>query len=104
MAFLDAHWYGRAIAAILWGLWLLPSSLLGQKSRWMPRPIALLLAVGCFAYLADSVANLLFPALKSLTGAILLLPTAGEIGCIVWLLSGRVGRRQANALSTRQTR
>lgn len=98
LALLDAHWYGRAIAAIFWGLWLLPLGLLGWKSGWMPKPIAVLLAVGCFAYLADSAATLLFPAYSALTGVSLVVPTAGEIGCIIWLLSGGVRLRARRGL------
>lgn len=59
--FLDLHEYGIHIAGIFWGLWLFPMGYLVFKSGFLPRVLGILLMIGCFGYLIDSVAAFLFP-------------------------------------------
>lgn len=59
--FLDLRGRGFDIAGIFWGLWLFPMGLLVYRSSFIPRIIGLLLMLGCFAYLANSFASLVYP-------------------------------------------
>jgi hypothetical protein len=61
MFFLDLHGYGISIAQIFWGLWLFPLGYLVFKSGFLPRILGILLMIGCFGYLIDSVTFFLFP-------------------------------------------
>lgn len=51
----EMHQSGVMIAQIFWGLWLFPMGYLAYKSGYVPRLIGVLLMVGCFGYLADSI-------------------------------------------------
>lgn len=94
MLSLDAYRNGILVSEIFWGLWLLPFGYLVFKSGLLPRILGVLLMVGCFGYLMDVVATLLFPALsESAVGGMLTLPAAiGEISTCLWLLI--VGARE----------
>ncbi|MCF7823656.1 MAG: DUF4386 domain-containing protein [Candidatus Marinimicrobia bacterium] len=59
--FLDIHKYGIFIAQIFWGLWLFPMGYLIYKSGFLPRVIGLLLMIGCFGYVIDSLLFFLDP-------------------------------------------
>jgi hypothetical protein len=59
--FLDLHEYGIQIAGLFWGLWLFPMGYLVFKSNYIPKIIGVLLMIGCFGYVADSLTFLLFP-------------------------------------------
>ena len=59
--FLDLHEHGVSIAQIFWGLWLFPLGYLVYKSGFLPRILGVLLMIGCFGYLIDSVTFILFP-------------------------------------------
>lgn len=51
----DMHQSGVMVAQIFWGLWLFPMGYLAYRSGYIPRLIGLLLMIGCFGYLADSL-------------------------------------------------
>lgn len=59
--FLDLRGTGFDIAGIFWGLWLFPLGWLVYRSGFIPRVLGILLMVGCFAYLANSVMSLALP-------------------------------------------
>jgi len=59
--FLDLHEQGIAIAGIFWGLWLFPMGYLVFKSRFLPGILGILLMIGCFGYLIESIAIFLVP-------------------------------------------
>ena len=61
MLFLDLHEHGIFIAQLFWGLWLFPMGYLVFKSGFLPGFIGVLLMIGCFGYLIDSVIFFLFP-------------------------------------------
>jgi hypothetical protein len=88
MIFLAAYRYGGLMAALLWGLWLLPFGLLLLRSGFAPKWLGVLMIVGCFAYLLHSIAWIFFPSFGELTNRSLILPTIGEVGTIGWLLLG----------------
>lgn len=59
--FLNLRSTGFELAGIFWGLWLFPMGLLVYRSGFIPRILGVLLMMGCFAYLANSLAFLVFP-------------------------------------------
>ncbi len=59
--FLNLRGAGFDIAGIFWGLWLFPLGWLVYRSGFIPRVLGILLMVGCFAYLANSVTSLALP-------------------------------------------
>ena len=81
--FLNMHAYGYTIAEIFFGLWLFPIGYLVFTSGFLPRILGVLLIIGCFGYLAQSVVDLLFPN----SGVIIYLYTSwGELIFPLWLL------------------
>ncbi len=57
--FLGLHRDGIFVAQIFWGLWLFPMGYLIIKSGFIPKIIGILLIIGCFGYLSDSIIYLL---------------------------------------------
>jgi len=57
--FLDMHNSGIYIAQIFWGLWLFPMGYLIYRSGFIPKIIGVLLMIGCFGYVSDSIVYLL---------------------------------------------
>lgn len=93
LGFLRLRDIGIGIATAFWGLWLLPFGVLAFKSGFVPRLIGVLLIVGCFGYLAQSVTAILAPAYLNLVFNVTLpLVGPGELFAIIWLLvkGGRV--------------
>ena len=80
--FLNLHLDGILIAQIFWGLWLLPLGYLVFKSGFLPRILGILLIIGCFGYLTDSFALILFPGFKPIAQYTFI----GELLLPLWLL------------------
>ena len=83
MFFLDLGHYGAFIAAIFWGLWLLPMGYLVFKSGFLPRIIGVLLIIAGFGYIIDSAALFLLPDLNI---NISQFTFYGELLMLLWLL------------------
>ncbi|NTW43958.1 MAG: DUF4386 domain-containing protein [Anaerolineaceae bacterium] len=83
MFFLDLGHYGSFIAAIFWGLWLLPMGFLVIKSGFLPGIIGVLLIVAGFGYLIDSVGLFLLPNLNLDLSKFTFI---GEFLMLLWLL------------------
>jgi hypothetical protein len=83
MHFLDIREHGISIAGIFWGLWLFPMGYLVFKSGYIPRILGILLMIGCFGYLIESVILFLFP---SIDVTISLYTFWGEVLFPLWLL------------------
>ncbi len=81
--FLEMHTYGVQIAGVFWGLWLFPMGYLVYKSNYIPKIIGILLMIGCFGYLLDSVLFILFPDLGVSVSQFTFI---GEIALPLWLL------------------
>jgi hypothetical protein len=81
--FLEMHEYGIQIAGIFWGLWLFPMGYLVYKSSYIPKLIGVLLMIGCFGYLLDSVLAIAAPELGV---TISQFTFVGEIALPLWLL------------------
>jgi hypothetical protein len=81
--FLKMHEYGIQIAGVFWGLWLFPMGYLVFKSTYIPKIIGILLMIGCFGYLLDSVLFILAPELGVTVSQYTFI---GEIALPLWLL------------------
>lgn len=86
MLFLNLFKDGVLIAEIFMGLWLFPLGWLFFKSGFMPKPLGILLMVGCFGYLADSFAGLVMPAWQAVAAQGVLLSALAELATVCWLL------------------
>jgi hypothetical protein len=86
MLFLRLHSQGFVAAQIFWGLWLLPFGLLVYRSRFLPRVLGVWLIINCFAYLADSLTSLFWPAYVHAVSQVTLVPKFGEVAVMFWLL------------------
>jgi uncharacterized protein DUF4386 len=84
---LDMHNYGFLIAQIFFGLWLAPLGYLAYKSGLFPRALGVVLVVATISYLVDVLAAFSSPDLaKQVHPFLIIAPTIGEIGMVVYLL------------------
>jgi hypothetical protein len=83
MLFLDLHQHGISIAQVFWGLWLLPLGNLVFRSGFLPRILGVLLMIGGFGYLIDSVTFVLFPNFDATISQFTFI---GELLLPLWLL------------------
>ena len=98
MLFVDMHHDGYLIAQMFFGLWLLPLGYLVVTSGYFPKTLGVVLAIGCFGYLADVFAHFLTPTISVRISPFLLTPAAvGELWLVAWLLvkAVRVPEREA---------
>lgn len=87
LLFVGLHSQGFIVAAVFWGLWLLPLGALVIRSGFAPRPIGVLLILAGIAYVIDSFTALLLPQYRPLTSiAALPFEAAGELSMVGWLL------------------
>ncbi len=98
MTILAAYRFGGLLAAVFWGLWLLPFGLLLLRSGLAPRVLGVLMTIGCLAYLLHVAVELFVPSLGPAVAWGLVVPTLGEVGTIAWLLLG--GPKGAGASSS----
>ncbi len=68
------------------GLWLFPLGWLFYQSGFMPKPLGILLMLGCFGYLVDAFAGLVMPDWQALTKPGVTLPAVAELATVFWLL------------------
>ncbi|MDQ2862508.1 MAG: DUF4386 domain-containing protein [Bacteroidota bacterium] len=84
------HYYnnGNQIISIFSGLWLFPLGYLIFKSGLLPKILGIFLMIGCFGYLIDFFAGLLFPGYNEMeiSNYVILPASLGEIGTCLWLL------------------
>jgi hypothetical protein len=87
--FLRLHTQAVIVAEIFWGLWLFPLARLALRSKVVPRVVGVLLYLAGSAYLVVTLAAVLAPAYASFVNSVALLPEAGELSMIVWLITTR---------------
>ena len=86
MLFLKLRDHQNTAAEVLWGVWLLPLALLVYRSCFLPRFLGVWLALGGFAYLALSLAGVLWPQVQGKVFEISQPALFGEIALMLWLV------------------
>jgi len=86
MFFLRLHGQGFVVNEIFWGVWLLPLGLLVFRSRFLPRFLGIWLIVACFAWIALSITELLYPGSSAAFSKPIQFVTVGEMAFALWLL------------------
>lgn len=86
--FLDLHRFGNLIAAIFFGLWLIPLGLLVFRSGFLPRFLGILLMIGSPGYLVAFVQGFFFPESERTlwSNPFLVVTHASELALLLWLL------------------
>jgi hypothetical protein len=78
---------GYLIASMFFGLWLLPLGYLVIKSGYFPKPLGVLLILGCVAYVASLFTQVLAPAAgTSAEPVFLTIGGTAELSFLAWLL------------------
>lgn len=80
----STHLWG--VAALFFGLWLIPMGWLVLRSQWLPRPLGLVLMAGGVCYLASALINYLFPGGDLITQLLTLPATIGEVWIMGYLI------------------
>ena len=84
--FLHLHHQVIVAAEAFWGLWLFPLAALTWRSRFLPRFLAIWLALNGVAYLAQCLTGLLWPAWEDRVSNLLFPVLLGEVAFVLWLL------------------
>jgi hypothetical protein len=84
---LDTQHYGLFIAAVFYGLWLVPLGSLAYKSGLFPKALGVALIVACVSYLVDLLAAFLVPDLSiTIHGFLTIPPIIAEVWMVLYLL------------------
>jgi Domain of unknown function (DUF4386) len=86
LVFLRLHSYGFDVAAIFWGLWLLPFGVLVYRSGFLPRILGVLLIINCLAYVIPSFTALLLPQYRDVVSRVAAPALFGEVAIVLWFL------------------
>jgi hypothetical protein len=74
------------VAAVFFGLWLIPMGWLVRRSGWMPRLLGVLLMIGGVGYLLSAFVSYLLPEVELLADVLTIPATLGELWIIGYLL------------------
>ena len=99
MAFLDAHQYGVFIWGLFFGLHLVALGYLVFKSSYYPKVLGLLMGIGSFGYLLESIGKITLThneMFSILVIALLVIATVGELSFTFWLLIKEVNIEKWN--------
>lgn len=80
------------VGNLFFGLWLIPMGASVLLSRWMPRPLGWILAVGGVGYLASGFVTFLAPSAQVIISMLVVPATIGEFWMIGYLLIRGVRR------------
>ena len=86
MLFRRVHDQQVLAAEILWGVWLFALAVLLLRSRAFPRLLGYWLVVNGIAYLALSLAGLVFPQHAAFIAKVTLPALLGELVTMLWLV------------------
>lgn len=95
--FLRLHSRGITLAAIFWGLWLLPFGLLAMRSGFIPQVLGILLLVAGCAYVVDSTTTLVLPQYAKAVSSVASVLEIAEVPIILWLAIWGAKARSAAA-------
>ena len=80
----SGHLWG--VAALFFGLWLIPMGWLVIRSRWMPQPLGWILVAAGVGYLLSAFVSYLFPNADLLTQLLTVPSTIGEVWIMGYLI------------------
>jgi hypothetical protein len=86
MLFLNLHHHGFVVAEIFWGLWLFPLALLVYRSQFLPRFLAVWLAIAGFAWVILSLTGVLLPQYQDKVFTYSQPASLGEVVFMLWLV------------------
>lgn len=87
MLLLKMHSSGVATLELFWGLWLIPFGQLIYRSGFVPKPLGVVLQLGGYAYILESLFLLLFPSFHSIVVQVtFIFYSLAEVSIIFWLL------------------
>lgn len=101
MVFLRLRDQQNTAAEILWGLWLFPLAVLVYRSHFLPRFLAVWLAINGFAYIIVSLTGELLPQYQGKVFTISMPALFGELAIMLWLvIRGAMPQADTAALPT----
>lgn len=74
------------VAGVFFGLWLIPMGWLAVRSRWLPRPLGLLLVAGGVGYVLSSFVSYVFAGADVVAGLLTVPATIGELWIVGYLI------------------
>ncbi len=80
----SGHLWG--VAAMFFGLWLVPMGWLVVRSRWMPQPLGWILVAGGIGYLISPFVSYLFPSADLISGLLTIPSIVGELWIMGYLI------------------
>jgi hypothetical protein len=87
MLLLKIHSCGIATLELFWGLWLIPFGQLIYRSGFTPKILGILLQLGGYAYILESMVLMLLPgAHASIVQFTFIFYSLAEVSIILWLL------------------
>jgi hypothetical protein len=86
LLFLQLRDHQNTAAEMLWGVWLLPLAVLVYRSKFLPRFLAVWLALCGVAYVALSLTGVLWPHYQGKVFAMAQPAFFGEIALMLWLV------------------
>jgi Domain of unknown function (DUF4386) len=87
LLFVEMQTNGTTLGAMLIGLWLVPLGYLVIRSGYFPKPLGVLLIIGCFGYLAAAFTGLLAPDADAAADTLFLIGGLPEFVFVAWLLA-----------------
>ena len=97
LLFMHLHAQGLQLAAVFWGLWLLPLGLLAIRCGFIPRVFGWLVIASGLGYLIGSFTALIAPGLVDALATPVFLLELGEPMMILWLVLVGATRGQPHA-------
>ena len=86
LLFMHLHAQGLQLAAVFWGLWLLPLGLLALRCGFIPKVFGWLVIASGIGYVLGSFTSLIAPGLATAFGTPVFLLELGEPMMILWLV------------------
>lgn len=88
---MSEHVWG--VAAVFFGLWLIPMGWLAYRSSWMPRLLGWILIVGGVGYVLSAFVHYLVPGAALASGILTAPASVGELWMVAYLLILGVSRK-----------
>jgi hypothetical protein len=83
---MNLHAQGLQLAAVFWGLWLLPLGLLALRCGFIPKVFGWLVIASSAGYVLGAFTSLIAPGLAAALGTLVFVLELGEPMMILWLV------------------